>query len=183
LTSGKAKTFYITSSAEKNWDRYLELCKSKLNLSASKRINSLWLQDLFSLEGRENSAISHNLEEMIAQKQCIERKENSIKDFLSKDKISNCATLFDALVNLAERLGAGPGLKNNLPLIRQKLIEYQITPQDPFSKGDRQAFVIYLDYVLKRRNLEGAIDHFLLCHNGTTQANEIPIIDQEANPS
>jgi hypothetical protein len=168
MTSGKAKTFYIPFSAEKDWLNYQELCNKKLNLSASKRLNQLWKQDLCSLAGKENSNLDCSLESKFAAKLAIEKKEHQIREYLEKKILSNRKSAFEGLFYLAIKLGSDETLEKDLVKVREKLILYQITSNDCFSKGDRQLFIIYIDFVLKRRALESEIE-LLLSNNASVE--------------
>ena len=175
--SGKPKTFYLPAGSEKQWEQYLELCKSKLNTSGSKRISKLWLDDLAVLEGKEPSALSCSLEQKIAEKSAVEKKENAIKDILEKKKIGH-SNAYETLCYLAMHLGTDQTFDKDLPKVRERLIHYQITSKDGFSKSDRQLFVIFIDYVLKRRAMESEIDTYLLS-SIASQEIETPVTCQE----
>jgi len=162
LTSGKAKTFYIPAGTEKQWNRYLELCDAKLGTSGSKRINTLWLNDLAALEGTESTALQYSLDDEISLRIAIEKKERDLLKALTDTELPNRKSLFEIMHDLAVSLGTDETLSKDLPTVRQRLLEYKISPRDGFTQSQKILFATYLTVVLERRAINDKIEAKML---------------------
>jgi hypothetical protein len=159
LTSGKPKTFYIPNESEQQWTRYIYLCDIKLNTSASKRINTLWQNDLSFLEGKEVQAPGFNIDAKIMESINLQKKRTDIHTLLNNVLLTGSrVTPFEKLVNLSIGFGTDVSLSKNIPIVKQKLLEYKIRTNDGFNNHHRVLFIAFLELTLKRQLLTEEIE-------------------------
>lgn len=145
-------TFYC---APETWKSYQVVAKA-LGVSASEllrvdigdtiiKYNGGDLRPKFNLAEKERALIAFK---NTMQKHC---------DALKKDMLSNNKTAFDTMGAVAEQFGTDDLLVKNIDVVLDELRTYNCSGKEPFNDSHLVAFVLYVEALLNRRDVEADI--------------------------
>jgi hypothetical protein len=143
------------SSGNGGWQEYRKLCDQKYNVSGSYRLNELMLKDMAEMKG-QTLPNQQNVTDLELKLATLLTRRKKLGMFLAKTRV------YKPLEKLVIGWKIDSDTFKNLDVIISKLLAYEPTVRDGFSKDDIELFIQLLKINLEKYLLKRLLDSLRL---------------------
>jgi hypothetical protein len=133
--------------------RIPQVLLSAFDTKIGKKSRASVIRDLIGEFCKDINVPLVSLDDLENQLVKVTRDEDNLKKLFQSEELDVHYTVYDALGNLAVQFGSDYGLETNVPLVKKRLIAFNVPENTKLKQKHVLLFIHYIELIAERRRL------------------------------